>query len=138
MSRPQNTNLDILVPFAIRRCAALVATKRRSMDRSHCSMRDLESTSLPKPACRVPPFMAPPLFLRYLPFLLYPLRSGSHICLGSCELSVDTMMSRAGGPGGVFNISSGTGQLVIESCKLVPQPRYCSSSWSACRAIMLV
>ncbi|CAN0236225.1 unnamed protein product, partial [Ectocarpus sp. 8 AP-2014] len=51
-------------------------------------------------------------------------KSGSHISLGSCELSVDTMVSRAGGPGGVLNISSGTGQLVIESCKLVPQPSF--------------
>ncbi|CAN0236864.1 unnamed protein product [Ectocarpus sp. 6 AP-2014] len=51
-------------------------------------------------------------------------KSGSHVSLGSCELSVDTMVSRAGEPGGVLNFSSGTGQLVIESCRLVPQPSF--------------
>lgn len=50
-------------------------------------------------------------------------RSGSHVPLGACELSVDTMLAKAGGQGGAFNLSTGTGAVVVHSCKLVPQPR---------------
>ncbi len=46
--------------------------------------------------------------------------------LGSCELSVDTMLAKAGSPTGVFNLSTGTGAVVVHSCNLFPQPRYCT------------
>ena len=43
--------------------------------------------------------------------------------LGACELSVDTMLAKAGGQSGSFNLSTGTGAVVVHSCRLVPQPR---------------
>ena len=51
-------------------------------------------------------------------------RSGSHVPLGACELSVDTMLAKAGGQSGSFNLSTGRGAVVVHGCRLVPQPRY--------------
>ncbi|CAM9101606.1 unnamed protein product, partial [Hapterophycus canaliculatus] len=51
-------------------------------------------------------------------------RSGAHASLGSCEFSVDKMVSSAGQPSNSFNLSAGTGQVVVSSCRLVPQPSF--------------
>eukprot|EP00903_Cladosiphon_okamuranus_P009585 g9125.t2 len=51
-------------------------------------------------------------------------KSGSHVPLGSCELSVDTMLAKAGGQSGSFNLSTGAGAMVVHSCRLVPQPSF--------------
>ncbi|CAM9668630.1 unnamed protein product [Pylaiella littoralis] len=51
-------------------------------------------------------------------------RSGAHVPLGSCQFSVDTMLAKAGGQNGVFNLSTGTGHVTVVSCKLVPQPSF--------------
>eukprot|EP00752_Nemacystus_decipiens_P010181 g9072.t3 len=51
-------------------------------------------------------------------------KSGSHVLLGACELSVDTMLAKAGGQSGTFNLSTGTGAVVVHSCALAPQPSF--------------
>ena len=53
-------------------------------------------------------------------------RSGSHVPLGSCNFSVDTMLAKAG-TGSTFSLEGGTGEVVVHRCNLVPQPRYISS-----------
>lgn len=49
-------------------------------------------------------------------------RSGAHKVLGSCKLCVEDMMNKAGSDK-VFNLSDGAGELSLDSCKLIPQPR---------------
>lgn len=49
-------------------------------------------------------------------------RSGSHVPLGSCNISVDTMLNKAGS-GSTFSLAGGTGEVVVHRCNLVPQPR---------------
>ncbi|CAM9341780.1 unnamed protein product [Scytosiphon promiscuus] len=51
-------------------------------------------------------------------------KSGSHVSLGTCELSVDMMASTAGGAHSAFDLSTGAGQILVNSCTLVPQPSF--------------
>ncbi|CAM9489319.1 unnamed protein product, partial [Laminaria digitata] len=50
-------------------------------------------------------------------------KSGSHVPLGSCNLSVDTMLNKAGS-GSTFSLAGGTGEVVVHRCNLVPQPSF--------------
>lgn len=51
-------------------------------------------------------------------------RSGAHVPLGTCEFSVDTMLTKAGGQNASFNLSTGAGHVTVAACRLEPQPRY--------------
>eukprot|EP00904_Undaria_pinnatifida_P009983 jgi/Undpi1/6114/HiC_scaffold_20.g08599.m1 len=50
-------------------------------------------------------------------------KSGSHVPLGSCNFSVDTMLGKAGS-GSTFSLVGGTGEVVVHRCNLVPQPSF--------------